>query len=182
MMLSRYSVSKADGSHSYFRFSHCSAVNGPAAGGGANLALACDVRIAAASASIGQTFNNIWLQPDWGGTYFLPRLIGIGRALELVFSGKMIASEEALRIGLFNRVVGDDVVVNETLEWARDLALKPPLALAMAKRSIRLSHQRSLTDALHLEVEGQLRLLKSADAREGVSAFLEKRTPVYQGE
>jgi len=94
----------------------------------------------------------------------------------------MIASEEALRIGLFNRVVGDDVVVNETLEWARDLALKPPLALAMAKRSIRLSHQRSLADALHLEVEGQLRLLKSADAREGVSAFLEKRTPVYRGE
>lgn len=158
------------------------AVNGPAAGGGANLALACDVRIAAASASIGQTFNKIGLHPDWGGTYFLPRLIGTGRALELVFSGEMIGAEEALRIGLFNRVVGDDAVIAETLALARNLALKPPLAVATAKRSIRDSHQRSLQDALQLETEQQLRLFKSADAREGVAAFLEKRAPVYRGE
>jgi len=158
------------------------AVNGPAAGGGANLALACDVRVAATGASIGQTFNKIGLHPDWGGTYFLPRLIGTSRALELVFSGEMIGSEEALRIGLFNRVVGDDVVMDETLAWARDLALKPPLAIAMAKRSIRDSHQRSLQDALQLELEQQLQLFKSSDAREGVAAFLEKRAPVYRGE
>lgn len=158
------------------------AVNGPAAGGGANLALACDVRIAAASASIGQTFNKVGLHPDWGGTYFLPRLVGTGRALELVFSGDMIGAEEALRIGLFNRVVGDDAVIDETLAMARTLALKPPLALAAAKRSIRQSYDRPLPDALQRELEGQLRLFKSADAREGIAAFLEKRTPVYRGE
>ena len=111
------------------------------------------MRIAAASASIGQTFNKIGLHPDWGGTYFLPRLIGTGRALELVFSGEMIGAEEALRIGLFNRVVGDDAVIAETLALARNLALKPPLAVATAKRSIRDSHQRSLQDALQLETE-----------------------------
>jgi 2-(1,2-epoxy-1,2-dihydrophenyl)acetyl-CoA isomerase len=157
------------------------AVNGPAAGGGANLALACDLRIAAASASIGQTFNNIGLHPDWGGTYFLPRLIGTGRALELVLSGDMIDSTEALRIGLFNRVVDDDAVMDATLALADRLTLKPPLAVAAAKRSIRHSHQGSLQDALQVEIEQQLRLFKSTDAREGVAAFLEKRTPVYRG-
>src|SRR4030095_14318579 len=110
------------------------AVKGAAAGGGANLVLACDIRMAATSASIGQTFNRVGLQPDWGGTYFLPRLVGIGRALELVLTAEMLSADEALRLGLFNRVVDDQRLVEETVSLAARIAAKPPLAVALAKQ------------------------------------------------
>jgi 2-(1,2-epoxy-1,2-dihydrophenyl)acetyl-CoA isomerase len=151
------------------------AVNGAAAGGGANLALACDLRIAAAGASIGQTFNRIGLQPDWGGSYFLPRLVGLGRALELVFTAEMLPAEDALRLGLFNRVVGDDGVVDETLALAERIAAKPRLAVALAKRAVRGAAIGTLTETLAIEREHQQRLFRTRETREGIRAFLDRR-------
>ncbi len=156
-------------------------VNGPAAGGGANLALACDVRIASDRASIGQTFNRIGLHPDWGGTYFLPRLVGSSKALQLVYSADMIDAEEASRIGLFDRVVPHERLVEETAAYARMLANKPPIALALAKRAIYESERLGLDEMLDLELEHQMRCFKSEDAKEGLQAFLEKRSPSFRG-
>lgn len=156
-------------------------VNGPAAGGGANLALACDIRIASDRASIGQTFNRIGLHPDWGGTYFLPRLVGPSKALELIFTAEMVDAEEAHRLGLFNKVVPHDRLEEETRRVAEVLAAKPPLALALAKGAVYRSAHASLEEMLNLELENQLRCFKSADAREGLLAFLEKRPPAFRG-
>jgi 2-(1,2-epoxy-1,2-dihydrophenyl)acetyl-CoA isomerase len=157
------------------------AVNGPAAGGGANLALACDVRIASDRASIGQTFNRIGLHPDWGGTYFLPRLVGPAKALELMFTGDMIEAQEGLRLGLFNRVVPHERLMEETRALAERLAEKPPIALALAKQAVRRSFDATLQVMLDVELDHQSRCFTSEDAREGISAFLEKRAPVFRG-
>lgn len=156
-------------------------VNGPAAGGGANLALACDLRIASENASIGQTFNRIGMHPDWGGTYFLPRLVGPAKAMELVFTAEMVPADEALRIGLVNRVVRADELADATRELARMLAAKPPRALALAKQALYASGDRSLSAMLDLELEHQLACFRSADAKEGLAAFLEKRSPAFRG-
>jgi len=156
-------------------------VNGPAAGGGANLALACDLRIASDRASIGQTFNRIGLHPDWGGTYFLPRLVGPSKALELIFMAEMIGAEEALKLGLFNRVVPHDRLEEETRKLAELLAAKPPIALALAKEAVYRSAHASLEEMLDVELENQLRCFRSADAKEGLLAFLEKRPPAFRG-
>jgi 2-(1,2-epoxy-1,2-dihydrophenyl)acetyl-CoA isomerase len=157
------------------------AVNGPAAGGGANLALACDLRLASDRASIGQTFNRIGLHPDWGGTYFLPRLVGPAKALELIFTGDMLDAQEALRLGLFNRVVPHERLMEETRALAERLAAKPPIALALAKQAVRKSFDATLQAMLDLELDHQTRCLTSEDAKEGISAFLEKRMPVFRG-
>jgi 2-(1,2-epoxy-1,2-dihydrophenyl)acetyl-CoA isomerase len=156
-------------------------INGAAAGGGANLALACDLRIASDRASIGQTFNRIGLHPDWGGTYFLPRLVGVAKAMELVFTGDMIDAAEAHRIGLVNRVVAADQLETATKELASKLAAKPPLALAMAKRALYQSAHESLERMLDIELDHQLKVFGSDDAGEGLAAFLEKRAPDFQG-
>lgn len=157
------------------------AVNGPAAGGGANLALACDLRLASDRASIGQTFNRIGLHPDWGGTYFLPRLVGLAKALELIFTADMVDAQEALRLGLFNRIVPHERLVEETRALADRLAAKPPIALALAKQAIHKSVHATLHTALDIELDHQSRCFKTEDAKEGISAFLEKRTPVFRG-
>ena len=156
------------------------ALNGPAAGGGANLALSCDLRIAAESASIGQTFNRIGLHPDWGGTYFLPRLVGPAKAAELIFTGEMVEAREAERIGLVNRVVADDELRTEVEELAGRLVEKPALPLRLAKRAVRRSLDASLEEMLDYELEAQTRCFESPDAREGVRAFLEKRDPEFE--
>jgi enoyl-CoA hydratase/carnithine racemase len=156
-------------------------VNGAAAGGGANLALACDVRVASERAAIGQTFTKIGLHPDWGGTYLLPRLVGASRALELFFSGEMVQAPEALRLGLFSRVVPHERLAEETATLARALAAQPPLALALVKQAVYASEGRSLAETLDLELQHQLRCFASRDAREGFAAFLEKRLPSFQG-
>jgi len=153
------------------------AVNGVAAGGGANLALACDIRIAARSASIGQSFTRLGLQPDWGGTYLLPRLIGTGRALELVLTAEMVSASDALQLGLFNRVVDDERVVDDTMAMAARIAAGPPLGVALARQAIRGALDMSLSDVLELERQNQLRLLKTPDARNAMRAFLERRKP-----
>jgi 2-(1,2-epoxy-1,2-dihydrophenyl)acetyl-CoA isomerase len=157
------------------------AVNGPAAGGGASLALACDVRIASTDASIGAVFNRIGLHPDLGATYFLPLLVGFGRAMELVLSGEMIPADEAHRIGLFNRLVRPDALMAETQAFARMLAAKAPLALSRARRSMHAAVRASLEEVLAAELEQQLALFESDDAREALLAFIEKRPPVFGG-
>jgi 2-(1,2-epoxy-1,2-dihydrophenyl)acetyl-CoA isomerase len=154
-------------------------LNGPAAGGGANLALACDLRIASDRASIGQTFNRIGLHPDWGGTWLLPALVGRARAAELFFFGDMIDAEDALRLGLVNRVVPHERLEAETREWAERLAAKPALPLALAKQALRLADGASLDEMLDYEGEAQDRCFRSADALEGTRAFMEKRAPEF---
>jgi 2-(1,2-epoxy-1,2-dihydrophenyl)acetyl-CoA isomerase len=156
-------------------------VNGPAAGGGANMALACDLRIASDRASIGQTFNRIGLHPDWGGTFFLPRIVGASKALELILGGEMVPADEAVRLGLFSRVVPHDKLAAVTRETAVGLAQKPPVALALAKRAIYASDRHTLDDQLDMELAHQLACFQSEDAREGLAAFLEKRAPKFRG-
>jgi 2-(1,2-epoxy-1,2-dihydrophenyl)acetyl-CoA isomerase len=154
-------------------------VNGVAAGGGANLALACDLRIASDRARLGQTFNRIGLHPDWGGSYFLPRLVGPAKALELFWTAEILDAEECLRLGLFNRVVPHERLEEETLQLARTLAAKPALALALAKRAVYQSLGRTLPEMLDYELEAQMRCFESGDAAEGIRAFVEKRAPVF---
>ena len=158
------------------------AVNGVAAGGGANLALACDIRIAAPSASIGQTFTRLGLQPDWGGSYFLPRMVGLGRALEMVLTADMLSAAEALELGLFNRIVDTGRVVEETMALAARIAARPPLATALAKQALRRACDMSLADSLALERAHQRRLFQTSDARAAITAFVaRKRRPTGDG-
>ncbi|MGI9078050.1 MAG: enoyl-CoA hydratase/isomerase family protein [Gemmatimonadaceae bacterium] len=154
-------------------------INGVAAGGGANLALACDIRIASDQAKLAQSFNRIGLHPDWGGTYFLPRLVGPARALELFWTADVIGADECLRLGLFNRVVPHEQLGAETLKLARTLAAKPALSLALSKRAVYLSLDHSLDAMLDYELEAQLRCFESGDATEGIAAFIQKRTASF---
>ncbi len=156
-------------------------INGPAAGGGANLALACDLRIASDRASIGQVFHRIGLHPDMGGTYFLPRLVGESRALELIWSAEMVPAERCLELGLVNRVVAHDRLAEETAAWARHLASLPPLAVRLVKAAVYRAFSASLAQALETESEHQLQCFRSADALEGLAAFGDKRAPAFSG-
>lgn len=157
------------------------AINGPAAGGGANLALSCDLRLASERASIGQTFNRIGLHPDWGGTYAVPRLVGPAKAAELFFFAEMVPADEAERIGLVNRVVPHDELMPAAREWAARLARKPALPLRLAKRALRRSLEATLEEMLDYETEAQRACFESADALEGVRAFAEKREARFEG-
>ena len=154
-------------------------INGVAAGGGANLALACDIRIASRDAKLGQTFNRIGLHPDWGGTYFLPRLVGPSKALELFWTADVIDAATCETYGLFDRVVAPEQLAAETRVFATMLAAKPKLSLALAKRAVYRSLDRSLPEMLDYELDAQLQCFKSGDAREGIAAFLEKRTATF---
>ncbi len=155
------------------------AINGPAAGGGANLALACDLRLAAETASIGQTFNRIGLHPDWSGTYAVPRLVGPARAAELFFFAEMVPAAECERIGLVNRVVPAGELMPLAREWGRTLARKPALPLRLAKEAVQRSLSSSFEEMLDYEVAAQKACFESADALEGVRAFVEKRAPRF---
>lgn len=155
------------------------ALNGPAAGGGANLALACDLRIASDRAMIGQTFNRIGLAPDWGGSWLVPRLVGRARAAELFMLAEMVDAREAERIGLVNRVVPHDELEDAVREMALSLAAKPALPLALAKEALRHSLSASLDEMLDFEVRSQDEAFRSADAREGTLAFVQKRPPLF---
>src|SRR5690349_21129299 len=143
-------------------------VNGPAAGGGANLALACDYRIASDQASIGQVFHKLGLVPDWGGTYFLPRLVGPSRALELVWSARMVPATEALALGLFDRVVPHGELASSALALARLWAGQPPGAVRRAKEALYRSDASSLSAMLDLEIRQQTELFASPEARERI--------------
>jgi 2-(1,2-epoxy-1,2-dihydrophenyl)acetyl-CoA isomerase len=157
------------------------AVNGPAAGGGANLALACDFRIAAEQASFGQSFSKLGLYPDFGGTFYLPRMIGSGRAAELFYSGEMISADECLRLGIYNRVFPFDQLAAETRAFAAMLANGPPIATRFVKYRLFSSNRAELEKYLDEEVRRQIECFNSEDCAEGLTAFFEKRRPHFQG-
>jgi len=157
------------------------AINGVAAGGGANLALACDLRIASDAAKIGQVYTKIGLHPDWGGTYYLTRLVGPSKAMELFLSGDLIDAHEAWRIGMVNRVVESHHHADVARSWARHIAAAPPLAVHALKHAVYLSERSTLDRMLDYELETQLACFKSEDAREGLDAFFAKRTPHFHG-
>jgi 2-(1,2-epoxy-1,2-dihydrophenyl)acetyl-CoA isomerase len=157
------------------------AVNGPCAGAGFSLALSCDIRIASERASFGPSFARIGLHPDWGGSWFLPRLVGSAQAAELIFRGTMVAAEEAQRIGLVNRVVIHDQLMKSVLELAHAMASNPAGVLRLAKESIYRSISSDLETAFERETAVQMDCFRSQDFLEGVTAFLEKRKPQFRG-
>lgn len=157
------------------------AVNGPAAGAGANLALACTTRIASEQASFTQSFARIGLFPDFGGTYFLPRLVGPALATELVLSAETVSAAESLRIGLVSRVVPPDGLGAETIQLADRLAAAPPIVARGIKQVFVLDDRERLEKALDEEIRWQLTCFRSQDCLEGLHAFLEKRLPRFQG-
>ena len=156
-------------------------VNGIAAGAGCNLALACDMRIVSTNASFTQSFIRVGLNPDWGGTFFLPRLVTPNKACELFFLGETINAQEAARLNIVNQVVAPEELESATLQLAERLRAAPPIALASAKQAVYTSEARSLEDMLRYETEAQLRCFESDDGHEGVRAFLEKREPHFTG-
>jgi 2-(1,2-epoxy-1,2-dihydrophenyl)acetyl-CoA isomerase len=156
-------------------------VNGVAAGAGCNLALACDYRIASDTARFGETFVRIGLHPDWGGTWFLPRLVGPSRALEILMTGRMVDAAEALTIGMVDRVVPAADLAAQTATLANAIAQGPPLAIAGIKRALAASRTNTLRAQVDIESENQLRAFLSRDAGEGMAAFFEKRAPKFRG-
>ena len=157
------------------------AVNGPAAGAGMNVALACDIRIASENASFGQNFAKVGLFPDFGGTYFLPRLAGPARAAEMFYTGEMISSAQAERIGIVNHVVAHERLAEEARALAGKLAAAPPIAARAVKKVLFGSERAALERALELEVQQQVICFSSEDCTEGLRAFFEKRLPQFRG-
>jgi enoyl-CoA hydratase/carnithine racemase len=156
-------------------------VNGPAAGAGFNLALACDLRIASSNATFSQSFVKIGLHPDWGGTYFLPRLVSPNKACEMFFLGDAIDAAEALRLNIVNQVVAPEELEATTLQLAERLSTAPPIAIASAKQAVYMSGASDLDEMMRYETEAQLRCFESDDGHEGVRAFFEKRVPRFTG-
>jgi len=157
------------------------AVNGIAAGAGCNLAFACDLRVASTNATFTQSFVKVGLNPDWGGTYFLPRLVTPNKACELFFLGEQIKAEEALRLNIVNQVVSPEELEGAAQTLAGRLRAAPPLAIAAAKQAVYMSEAQDLEEMLRFETESQIRCFESDDAHEGVRAFLEKREPHFTG-
>jgi 2-(1,2-epoxy-1,2-dihydrophenyl)acetyl-CoA isomerase len=156
-------------------------INGVAAGAGANIALACDIVIAARSARFIQSFAAIGLIPDSGGTWHLPRLVGQARALGFALSGEPLGAEQAAEWGLIWKAVEDEALDSEVDAMASKLAALPPLALAAVKDMIRSSWRYSLDEELDRQTEAMRRLGRTEDYREGVAAFLAKRKPRFEG-
>jgi enoyl-CoA hydratase len=157
-------------------------INGYCLGGGCELAMACDIRIASDRAKFGQPEVNLGIIPGGGGTQRLPRLVGEGQAMSLIMSGAMIGADEALRIGLVEAVHPADELREKTLELARSIASKSPIALQAAKESILAARRMPLDEGLKFERAWFGLLFSTRDKDEGVSAFLEKRQPEFRGE
>jgi 2-(1,2-epoxy-1,2-dihydrophenyl)acetyl-CoA isomerase len=156
-------------------------VNGAAAGAGCNLALGCDMRIASDRATFIQAFVKRGLHPDWGGTWFMPRMLGTARAFEYILSGEPISARQALEWGLVNRVVPQADLTSAAWEWAQQLAAGPPIVYALAKRAIYRSLDSDLASALEYETYAQRVAWNTEDAAEGIRAFVEKRLPEFKG-
>lgn len=157
------------------------AVNGVAAGAGMSVALACDIRLASEKASFVNAFVNIGLVPDSGGCYFLPRIVGLGKALELAMTGEKVSAAEALRIGMVNQVYPADTFQEEALAYARKLAALPTRAIGLIKRTMNKGMDMSLEETLNYEAYAQGIAGSTEDHKEGVTAFMEKRAPRFTG-
>jgi enoyl-CoA hydratase/3-hydroxyacyl-CoA dehydrogenase len=160
------------------RVATIAAVNSIAFGGGCEVAMACDVRIAAEAAVFGQPEIKLGIIPGFGGTQRLARLVGPNKALEMNLVGDAVLSEEALELGLVNRVVPDHELFETALMWGRKLAAQAPVAVGLIKS---VSHQGDIDDGIEAEKEGFAKAFQSDDAKEGISAFLTKRTPKWTG-
>jgi 2-(1,2-epoxy-1,2-dihydrophenyl)acetyl-CoA isomerase len=156
-------------------------INGVAAGAGCSLALACDMRIASEKARFIEVFVRVGLVPDSGSSFFLPRLVGLGKALEMAFLGDEVGAEEALRLGLVNRVVPPEELESATRELALRLAKGPTKAIGLAKRAMNRALHMDLEQILDYEVYAQETAGASADHKEGLAAFAEKRPPNFAG-
>lgn len=156
-------------------------VNGVAAGGGCNFTLACDIRIASDQARFGEVFVKRGVFPDWGGVYFLPRLVGYAKAAELLFSGEVIDAHEALKIGMVNRVVRHEKLAEETRKFAKNIASNAPIPIAFAKRGLQNFGRMDLSQTLDFEKMAIDVCWSSKDREEGFKSFLEKRPPVFKG-
>ncbi|MDX6621566.1 MAG: 2-(1,2-epoxy,2-dihydrophenyl)acetyl-CoA isomerase [Gaiellales bacterium] len=157
------------------------AVNGAAAGAGLSFALACDIRYLAEDAVLMMAFSNIALVPDSGGSWLLPRIVGYARAFELAATGRRVRSEEALALGLAQRVLPRDELLPAVHELAATLAARPTLALAWTKRLLRAAEDSPLADVMELEAQLQAAAVETSDHAEGVAAFLAKREPRFEG-
>ncbi|GGE99243.1 enoyl-CoA hydratase-related protein [Hymenobacter cavernae] len=158
------------------------AVNGVAAGAGANIALACDIVVAKESASFIQAFSKIGLIPDSGGTYFLPRLVGMQRASALMMTGDKVSAAEAAQMGMIYKAFADEQFDSEVAALAKKLASMPTKGLAYTKQLLNSTFSHDLEQQLRAEGDYQLRAGHTADYREGVAAFLEKRQPSFTGQ
>ena len=156
-------------------------IDGAAAGFGCDLALACDLRIGSERAVFGEIFVKRGLMPDGGGTWLLPRIVGLGRALQMLLTGELVAAEEAHRIGLLGMLVPAADLAARTAALAGRIAAGPPLVHRLVKESVYAGLDGDYRSALEREAEGQLQLLQSADFAEGITAFLQKREPRFQG-
>lgn len=156
-------------------------VQGAALGGGCELLLACDLVIAGEKARFGQPETNLGLIPGFGGCSRLLRRVGVGLARELIYGGRLINADEALRVGLAQRVVPQAELRTSARAWAEELAARPPLALARAKAALAAAETSDARSAARVEIEAFASLFAAADTREGLSAFLEKRSPTFRG-
>lgn len=156
-------------------------LNGYTMGGGLELALACDLRIASTNAKLGQTESNVGILPGGGGTQRLARLVGVGKAKELIFTGKVISADEAKNIGLVNQVYPQENLLDEAFALGELIAKKSPLILRIAKKVIDEGLEINLSAALELEAFAQSFVFTTGDHLEGIGAFLEKRQPEYKG-
>ena len=156
-------------------------VNGYCLGGGCEVALACDIRIASETASFGQPEINLGIIPGGGGTQRLPRLVGEGKAMELILTGEIIDAQTAFNIGLVNHVVPADQLETKTMEIANRMAEKSPIALRLAKEAVRLASRSNIDEGLRREVDLFALCFSSEDKDEGVGAFLQKRKPEFKG-
>jgi 2-(1,2-epoxy-1,2-dihydrophenyl)acetyl-CoA isomerase len=157
------------------------AVNGVAAGAGANIALACDITIAKKSAAFIQAFSKIGLIPDSGGTFLLPRLIGLQKAMALMFTGEKVGAEQAEKLNMIYKAVDDETFEEEVLKFAEIIAVMPTRGLGLTKKAVNLGLFNNLEDQLAVEGVLQTEAGETEDFREGVNAFLEKRAAVFKG-
>jgi enoyl-CoA hydratase/carnithine racemase len=157
------------------------ALNGHAIGGGFGLALVCDIRVANRDAKYGANFTKLGLHPGMATTYFMPRLVGVPRAAELLFTGRLVTGEEAAQLGLANYAVAEEQVLPRALELAREIASSAPIAVRWTKRSLYQNVDWNPVPAAYAEAQAQSRTLETDDSKEGIQALLEKRPPVFRG-